>query len=154
MKFQCYSRGELSSEGKQIEIMTRVSLLQATREKDAALKQSVLNFWLEGEQKSFCLCIYLCVAYWVLSFNSDSLVSCSVFVQLFFHFMDTACPASTVHSLYCHSCDEKLLSSNLFSNRTVVTVNDAAAHSDFCSGSLLIFFFFFPQASLFSLIIT
>ncbi|XP_050692200.1 DNA-dependent protein kinase catalytic subunit-like isoform X2 [Eriocheir sinensis] len=40
-------KAELESEGKPIEVMARVSLLQAMREKDAALKQSVFNFWLE-----------------------------------------------------------------------------------------------------------
>uniref|UniRef100_A0A0P4W3R0 non-specific serine/threonine protein kinase n=1 Tax=Scylla olivacea TaxID=85551 RepID=A0A0P4W3R0_SCYOL len=43
-------RESSDSEGSQIEAKTRVSLLQAVKEKDAALRQTVLNFWLERFQ--------------------------------------------------------------------------------------------------------
>ncbi|KAG0714954.1 DNA-dependent protein kinase catalytic subunit [Chionoecetes opilio] len=43
-------REATSSEGSQIEAKARISLLQAVQEKDAVLKQTVLNFWLERFQ--------------------------------------------------------------------------------------------------------
>ncbi|XP_042208389.1 DNA-dependent protein kinase catalytic subunit-like [Homarus americanus] len=39
-----------SEEGRQIESEARSILLQAVKEEDAALKQSVLNFWLQGSK--------------------------------------------------------------------------------------------------------
>lgn len=59
MKVGCFLRGVPGEEAKQIEARTRVTLLQAMREKDAALKQSVLNYWLDREHRLKCVCMYI-----------------------------------------------------------------------------------------------
>ncbi|XP_071521265.1 DNA-dependent protein kinase catalytic subunit-like [Panulirus ornatus] len=43
-------RGDNSVEGRKLESEAKVTLLQAMKEEDAALRQRVLNFWLEGSQ--------------------------------------------------------------------------------------------------------